>query len=269
MAHPDNHVIYLNYEDETHLDVLKQDILENGIIHLPVCRYKGDEYILVDGHRRLAAIRALVEEGHQQFASIDIKVVDFDNSTDEREFMLSANVKVRKPSEYTRMMQIAAYASIYDERRKNHQSVKGLSKPSYIAKHMQMSERQVNKFLYIRNNFDNAYIKQLLEDPSNTINSFYSAIKSKGDEFDQQFQNKPGLRLQAKKPEQKQLKLNKKEKQLTTKLASDLQDLIQTNEKVLVFLQNDRSISVRLKRLTRSLLTTEALLRDLIAKDEA
>lgn len=253
VEHPDNHKIYLKIEDEVYFDNLMQDIMENGIIHIPVCIKKGSDFILVDGHRRVMAVKALYAEGYAQFESIDIKVVSFENSTDELEFMLAANVKVRKHSDYSKMMQISAYAKIYDQKRKDMQLPKGLTKSSYIAKNMQMGERQVNKYLYIRNNFDDKTIKQLLEQPEVTINSFYSSLKSKSEEYENQFENKPGVRLAPKKKVAKPFAINKKERLLTERLASNLYKMIELNDEVITILQSTSIISKRLKRFRKSL----------------
>lgn len=266
--HPDNHLIYLGIEDELTSLTLKKDILENGIIHIPVCKKKGSDYILVDGHRRLRAIRALFAEGYTQFESIDIKVVSFDDATDELEFMLAANVKVRRPSDFSRMMQISAYSKIYDQRRKNNQISKDVSRSSYIANHMQMSERQTDKFLYIRNRFSSEEIKDLLDNPSVTINSFYGSLKSKGDDYELLYENKPGNRLITKEKEVKMFKLNKKERQIIDKFASDLIKLMETNEKALLVLNGQKDISIRLKRLSKSLITTVELLNNIDTSNE-
>lgn len=263
VEHPDNHKIYLKLEDEIFFENLKQDILENGIIHIPVCIKKGSDFVLVDGHRRIAAIRALYAEGYTQFEAVDIKVVSFENNTDELEFMLAANVKVRKHSDYSKMMQISAYSKIYDQRRQNQQLSKGLTKSCYIAKHMQMGERQINKYLYIRNKFSDEAIKQLLEQPEVTINSFYASLKAKSDEYDYQFENKPGVRLAPQSKKHKQFDLNKKERQLMERFTSSLDKVIELNEDVISIIQNDTMISKRLKRLNKNIIATIQLLSEL------
>lgn len=254
--HPDNKKMYLDIEDEQCFQNLKQDILENGIIHIPVCKKHNGEYVLVDGHRRISVVRALINEGYSQFDSIDIKLIHFDHRFDELEYMLSANVKVRKPSDYSRMMQISAYSQIYDYRRENNEVSKEVTRSSFVAKQMLMGERQVNKFLYIRNRFSDDDIKALLSDSRNSINAFYSSLKAKGDEYELQFEHKPGLRIKSNKKHDKTINLTQKQRQTVLKYTSDMTKLIDASEQVLAIINGDKDLSIKIKRLSKSLQTT-------------
>jgi len=267
--HPDNHLIYLEIEDAQSFQNLKQDIFENGIIHIPVCKKSGGDFVLVDGHRRLAVIRALIHEGHTQFDSIDIKLIRFSSEIDELDYMLAANVKVRKPSDYSRMMQIAAYSKIYDDRRKNNFIKKEMSRSNFIAQHMLMSERQVNKFLYIHNRFSKDEIKELLTDPSNTINRFYASLKAKGDEYELHYENKPGVRLPSPQRKEKTFHLTVKEKQFLNKFVSDLSKVEYKNEQLLIVLYSQKELSNQLKRFSKSLSKTIETIHALCHTEES
>ena len=74
----------------------------------------GEEYWLVSGHRRLEAIKMLVNEGEEEFAEIPCRYRDM-TETEFRMQLLIGNTFNRKMTDYDRMTQAAEWKEVLQQ----------------------------------------------------------------------------------------------------------------------------------------------------------
>lgn len=77
MLRPPPHPDDKDYEEFIQL---QKDLEENGIMYPPTVRKDGDKYVVVDGARRVTAIKKSIAEGHPRFQSeVPVSVQDIDD----------------------------------------------------------------------------------------------------------------------------------------------------------------------------------------------
>lgn len=256
-----NVVIYLNEEDELQLLNLKESIKTEGLIHPLVAKKEGNEYVLISGHRRLKVLKELVSEGLPQFSSVLVKIMKFNNEVDEMEALLDANISVRSLSEYSKMMQVAAYQSTFLKRIELNQLSDIQVEKTYIAKKMNMSERQVSKYLYIRKHLTGDEIADLINKKL-TLNKMYELMKQNAEEFESEFLSKPAVRVV--KKEKTFPKLTKEEQQKLLSLQKNINKLFDQNEKLQLLLIKKKQVSSRLSKFSSSLSSINGFINDLV-----
>lgn len=124
----------------------------------------GGEYWLASGHRRLAAIKILVEEGEEQFAEVECRC----KVMSELEFrmqLLIGNSFNRKMTDYDRMMQADEWKAIFTQAKEEgaFKPEKGTRTRDYVARIMGVSPATVGELNRISNNATEAVKEQLAE----------------------------------------------------------------------------------------------------------
>lgn len=110
-----------------------------------------DKFLLLAGHRRLAALKLLVEEkGKEEFRKVpaiinDPKDFDYILSDERKEDLLwvSSNVMARKPTTQDLLKFTQMLNDVYAELRKNNPGLVIGTKKEYIANQLNISESQV------------------------------------------------------------------------------------------------------------------------------
>lgn len=122
------------------------------------------EYRLVSGHRRIAAIELLVNEGEEEFAEVDCRYKDM-TDTEFRMQLLIGNTFNRKMTDYDRMMQAAEWKEVLQQAKKegSFKPEKGTRTRDYIAKIMGVSPATVGELERINNNATDCVKDQLKE----------------------------------------------------------------------------------------------------------
>ena len=107
-------IVVTNYNKYSMEEIqnLATGILLSGELQEPLClaRING-EYWLISGHRRLAAIKLLVSEGHTQFEKLKCRYKDM-TETQFRIELLTGNTFNRKMSDYDIMMQAQEWKAV-------------------------------------------------------------------------------------------------------------------------------------------------------------
>lgn len=124
----------------------------------------GGEYWLASGHRRLAAIKILVEEGEEKFAEVECRC----KVMSELEFrmqLLIGNSFNRKMTDYDRMMQADEWKAVFTQAKEEgaFKPEKGTRTRDYIARIMGVSPATVGELNRISNNATEAVKEQLAE----------------------------------------------------------------------------------------------------------
>lgn len=136
-----------------------------GEIQQPLLLGKvGNEYWLVSGHRRLEAIKILVEEGEDQFAEVECRY----KVMSELEFrmqLLIGNAFNRRMTDYDRMMQADEWKTVLTQAKEEgaFKPEKGTRTRDYVARIMGVSPATVGELNRISNNATEAVKEQLAE----------------------------------------------------------------------------------------------------------
>jgi ParB family chromosome partitioning protein len=130
---------------------------------LVVGRIDG-EYRLVSGHRRLAAIEILVNEGEEEFAEVDCRFKDM-TEVEFRMQLLIGNTFNRKMTDYDRMVQASEWKEVLQQAKKEgaFKPEKGTRTRDYIAQIMGVSPATIGELNRIENNATDEVKTQLKE----------------------------------------------------------------------------------------------------------
>lgn len=130
---------------------------------LVVSRIDG-EYRLVSGHRRLAAIEILVNEGEEEFAEVDCRFKDM-TEVEFRMQLLIGNTFNRKMTDYDRMVQASEWKEVLQQAKKEgaFKPEKGTRTRDYIAQIMGVSPATIGELNRIENNATDEVKEQLKE----------------------------------------------------------------------------------------------------------
>lgn len=232
---PLNSKIYLAQEDRAPIEKLKASIRANGLINPIVCRKAKEGYTILSGHLRKTALVELVEEGLLQFQKVKISTV-YVEKEDELEYLLDANVVIRNRSDYSKMEEVNSYASIYENLKDRNQLPEGMSANMFVASKMDMSQRQIAKYMYIKNKLEQEAIHELLKEHNMSLDKIYALMKKHGDEFSAEYftSSKPKEKVkQIKEEKGEPLNLLVKERKAITKVLNDLERVATSSESLL------------------------------------
>lgn len=265
-----NAYIYLAQEDKSRIEGLKESIRINGLIHPLVCKKTKECYTLLSGHLRKVALEELVKEGLLQFQEVKVKVVNVSDE-DELEYLLDANVVKRHKTDYSKMMEVRGYSSIYEKLKENDEIPTGLTANIYIANKMQMSQRQIAKYMHIKNNLHKEDINDLVNNQNMSLENIYSQLKKYGDAFEEEYFSKKGSRIEKMQKKEEQLepmKLLVKENNAIAKVLKDLERINTSNN---ILLESDNLYKIankKLKRYTKSAENYAMFLNELLDTNE-
>ena len=128
------------------IEDLARDIEANGLAHYPVVRPHPafeDEYMIVAGHRRHAALTLLVEQGHgSRFGQVDCHLVASDD-LDSGVLMLTTNVRQRDLSTLERIHTITFAQALVAELRDAGRLEAGTTTDAKIAELVNLAPRTV------------------------------------------------------------------------------------------------------------------------------
>lgn len=143
----------------------------------------GDEFWLVSGHRRHAAIDMLVQEGEEQFAEVDCRYKPM-TETEFRMELLIGNTFNRKPTDYDKMIEAQEWKELLQQMKKegSFKPEKGSRTRDYIAAIMGEATGTIGTLQQISNNATDA-VKEQFE--AGTMNMTAAAEASKLPEEDQ------------------------------------------------------------------------------------
>lgn len=129
------------------IEDLARDIEANGLAHYPVVRAHPefeDEYMIVAGHRRHAALSLLVEQGHgARFGQVVACHLVPSDELDSGVLMLTTNVRQRDLSTLERIHTIAFAESLVAELREAGRLEAGTTTDGKIAELVNLAPRTV------------------------------------------------------------------------------------------------------------------------------
>ena len=135
------------------VEALADDIKLNGLLQFPLVRYMpGGKYMIISGHRRVAAIRLLAKEDPEQWKMIPVILDPDKDDTSAHIKLISANAVNRELSQGEIMKQTLKIYSLLTEQKKK-ENLPGR------AKKLNMSAGAVGEYMTIEQNLI-FYLKQ-------------------------------------------------------------------------------------------------------------
>lgn len=130
------------------VEALADDIKLNGLLQFPLVRYMpGGKYMIISGHRRVAAIRLLVKEDPEQWKMIPVILDPDKDDTSVHIKLISANAVNRELSQGEIMKQTLKMYSLLTEQKKK-ENLPGRVR-DMVAKKLNMSAGAVGEYMTI------------------------------------------------------------------------------------------------------------------------
>lgn len=140
------------------VEALADDIKLNGLLQFPLVRYMpGGKYMIISGHRRVAAIRLLAKEDPEQWKMIPVILDPDKDDTSAHIKLISANAVNRELSQGEIMKQTLKMYSLLTEQKKK-ENLPGRVR-DMVAKKLNMSAGAVGEYMTIEQNLI-VYLKQ-------------------------------------------------------------------------------------------------------------
>ena len=140
------------------VEALADDIKLNGLLQFPLVRYMpGGKYMIISGHRRVAAIRLLAKEDTEQWKMIPVILDPDKDDTSAHIKLISANAVNRELSQGEIMKQTLKMYSLLTEQKKK-ENLPGRVR-DMVAKKLNMSAGAVGEYMTIEQNLI-FYLKQ-------------------------------------------------------------------------------------------------------------
>lgn len=140
------------------VEALADDIKLNGLLQFPLVRYMpGGKYMIISGHRRVAAIRLLAKEEPEQWKMIPVILDPDKDDTSAHIKLISANAVNRELSQREIMKQTLKMYSLLTEQ-KEKENLPGRVR-DMVAKKLNMSAGAVGEYMAIEQNLI-FYLKQ-------------------------------------------------------------------------------------------------------------
>ena len=128
------------------VEALADDIKLNGLLQFPLVRYMpGGKYMIISGHRRVAAIRLLAKEDPEQWKMIPVILDPDKDDTSAHIKLISANAVNRELSQGEIMKQTLKMYSLLTEQKKK-ENLPGRVR-DMVAKKLNISSGSVGAFL--------------------------------------------------------------------------------------------------------------------------
>ena len=130
------------------VEALADDIKLNGLLQFPLVRYMpGGKYMIISGHRRVAAIRLLAKEDPEQWKMIPVILDPDKDDTSAHIKLISANAVNRELSQGEIMKQTLKMYSLLTEQKKK-ENLSGRVR-DMVAKKLNMSAGAVGEYMTI------------------------------------------------------------------------------------------------------------------------
>lgn len=140
------------------VEALADDIKLNGLLQFPLVRYMpGGKYMIISGHRRVAAIRLLAKEDPEQWKMIPVILDPDKDDTSAHIKLISANAVNRELSQGEIMKQTLKMYSLLTEQKKK-ENLPGRVR-DMVGKKLNMSAGAVGEYMTIEQNLI-FYLKQ-------------------------------------------------------------------------------------------------------------
>lgn len=140
------------------VEALADDIKLNGLLQFPLVRYMpGGKYMIISGHRRVAAIRLLAKEDPEQWKMIPVILDPDKDDTSAHIKLISANAVNRELSQGEIMKQTLKMYSLLTEQKKK-ENLPGRVR-DMVAKKLNISAGAVGEYMTIEQNLI-FYLKQ-------------------------------------------------------------------------------------------------------------
>ena len=173
-----------NFYAVNDIEVLKEDIKENGLLHNIVVReISNNKYEILSGERRYTAYKSLFDDGDKNYKFIPCKVVKVDDDINAELILIKANATARTLSPAEILTQIERSIELYKMKKERGDNISGTTQ-NLLSKDLSMGARQVAKYQKLSNNLS-PQDKEIFLNGDITLNEALVKVDSEKEETKQ------------------------------------------------------------------------------------
>ena len=140
-----------NFYELSDIDILADDIERQGLMSALVVTEQDGRFILISGHRRLAAIKLLIEDGRRRNKKVPCFIKGAKAQNESLLDLIMLNATLRRYSDADKMREYEELTRIIKELEAEGKTIKGRLREK-IAKALGVSTSQVEKLDNIKHN---------------------------------------------------------------------------------------------------------------------
>ncbi len=140
-----------NFYEMTEIEELAEDIERQGLMSVPVVTEDNGEFHLISGHRRLAAVKLLIDEGRRKATTVPCYIKSAKSADETQLDLIMLNVTQRKYSDSDTMREYEELERIFKAMEQAGNPVKGKIRNN-IARVLNVSPAQIGKIDNIKHN---------------------------------------------------------------------------------------------------------------------
>lgn len=140
-----------NFYELSEIETLAEDIERQGLMTALVVSENGGRYKLISGHRRLSAVKLLIESGRRKSSKVPCFIKGAKPNNETQLDLIMLNATQRKYSDADKMREYEELTRIFKELEAAGKSIKGRIRDR-IADALNVSSAQVGKLDNIKHN---------------------------------------------------------------------------------------------------------------------
>lgn len=140
-----------NFYEMTEIEELAEDIERQGLMSVLVVTEDSGEYRLLSGHRRLAAVKLLIDEGRRKSTTVPCYIKSAKSEDETQLDLIMLNATQRKYSDSDTMREYEELERIFKAMEQAGKPVKGKIRNN-IARVLNVSPAQIGKIDNIKHN---------------------------------------------------------------------------------------------------------------------
>ncbi len=140
-----------NFYEMTEIEELAEDIERQGLMSVLVVTEDNGEFHLISGHRRLKAVKLLIDEGRRKSTTVPCYIKSAKSADETQLDLIMLNATQRKYSDSDTMREYEELERIFKAMEQAGKPVKGKIR-NHIAKVLNVSPSQIGKIDNIKHN---------------------------------------------------------------------------------------------------------------------
>lgn len=141
----------INFYEMTEIEELAEDIERQGLMSVLVVTEDNGEYHLISGHRRLKAVKLLIDEGRRKSTTVPCYIKSAKSADETQLDLIMLNATQRKYSDSDTMREYEELERIFKAMEQAGKPVKGKIRNN-IARVLNVSPAQIGKIDNIKHN---------------------------------------------------------------------------------------------------------------------
>ena len=180
-----------NFYEMTEIEELADDIERQGLMSVLVVTEENDEFHLVSGHRRLAAVKLLIDEGRRKSTTVPCYIKSARSADETQLDLIMLNATQRKYSDSDTMREYEELERIFKAMEQAGKPVKGRIRNN-IARVLNVSPSQIGKIDNIKHNAI-PDVEQAVKSGDMSISTANEVAKLAPEQQKEIIENKPNI----------------------------------------------------------------------------